>query len=90
LLKTKLLFVIFSIIFISNAHCQIEPDDWESHFLFTSSYSLFFSENQANFSSFSVGPGLLIMPPRGLYGLSYILELLFSYNIISFNYQYSF
>ena len=85
-MKPKLLFVIFSVVFIGNAHSQIETDNFQLEFLFTSSYSLSFSENQP-FSSLSIGPDLLIVSNDVK---NPFLDGLFRISKISLNYQYSF
>jgi hypothetical protein len=86
-MKIKVLFFIFSIIFISNIHSQINTENLRLDFLPTSSYSLSFSENQQPFSSLSLGLDLWIF---NFYIENPILSLLFSSTEISINYQYSF
>ena len=85
-MKPKLLFVIFSVVFIGNVYSQIETENLQLEFLFTSSYSCFFSENQP-VSSLSIGPDLLIVSSNIK---NPFLDGLFKFSIISLNYQYSF
>jgi hypothetical protein len=83
---SKLLFVIFLIICVSNVYSQITTDNLASEFVSTFSYSLSFSEDQSLFSSLSMGLDLWLI----LYIENPILDLLLGLTAISINYQYSF